>query len=197
MAKASKLKVFRTAAGFYDAFVAAPSQKAAIEAWGADKHVFARGGAEVVTDPVLTAEPLANPGKVIKRIRGTADEQIAALGKIKRPGLKRRNDDDSDKTRAPTSKRSATAKPAPRKKAPKPKPPPDREPVDKAEAALRAFEKRAQAELAEIRQREAQLEKERAALVRAQQREQARLEQALDAERERYRAAFGKWQESA
>jgi hypothetical protein len=46
MARASKLKVYRTAAGFHDAYVAAPSQKAALAAWGSDHDLFARGGAE-------------------------------------------------------------------------------------------------------------------------------------------------------
>jgi hypothetical protein len=74
-----KLKVFRTPIGFHDAYVAAPSQKAAMEAWGSDKDLFSRGEAELVTDPALTAEPLAMPGTVIKRLRGTAEEHMAAL----------------------------------------------------------------------------------------------------------------------
>jgi hypothetical protein len=80
MARAPKLKVYRMAVGFHDAYVAAPSQKAAIEAWGSDKDVFARGHAELVDDPALVEEPLARPGEVVKRLRGTAAEQMAALG---------------------------------------------------------------------------------------------------------------------
>ena len=79
MAAAPKLKVFRTPIGFHDAYVAAPSQKAAIAAWGSGADVFARGEAELVTDPALTAAPLASPGTVVKRLRATAAEQIAAL----------------------------------------------------------------------------------------------------------------------
>jgi predicted nucleic acid-binding Zn-ribbon protein len=45
-----KLKVFRTPIGFHDAYVAAPSQKAALEAWGADSNIFAQGIAEQVTE---------------------------------------------------------------------------------------------------------------------------------------------------
>ncbi|MEG8017904.1 hypothetical protein [Sphingomonas sp. LR55] len=67
MARAQKLKVYRTVAGFHDAYVAAASQKAALAAWGSDKDLFARGIAEQVTDDALTAEPLAAPGTVIKR----------------------------------------------------------------------------------------------------------------------------------
>ena len=53
-----KLKVFRTPIGFHDAYVAAPSQKAALEAWGADGNLFAQGIAEQVTDPDVMEEPL-------------------------------------------------------------------------------------------------------------------------------------------
>ena len=49
----SKLKVFRTPIGFHDAYVAAPSQKAALEAWGAEGNLFAQGIAEQVIDPEL------------------------------------------------------------------------------------------------------------------------------------------------
>lgn len=73
------LKVFRTPIGFHDAYVAALSQKAGLEAWGSDANLFARGIAEIVTEPELTREPLARPGEVIKRSRGIVAEQIAAL----------------------------------------------------------------------------------------------------------------------
>ena len=49
----TKLKVFRTPIGFHDAYVAAPSQKAALEAWGSDSNLFAAGVAELVTDAEL------------------------------------------------------------------------------------------------------------------------------------------------
>ena len=61
----AKLKVYRTPIGFHDAYVAAPSQKAALKAWGADADLFARGVAEMVTDESLLAEPLARPGEVV------------------------------------------------------------------------------------------------------------------------------------
>jgi hypothetical protein len=113
---ARALKVFRLPIGFHDAYVAAPSQKAAAEAWGSDTSVFSRGEAELVTDPVLTAEPLANPGKVIKRLRGSAAEQIAALG-------------PDEPAEAERSKRPSAAKP-------KNKPKPSRAPLEEAEQAL-------------------------------------------------------------
>jgi hypothetical protein len=79
---ARKLKVFRTAVGFHDAYVAAPSRKAALAAWGTGKDLFARGAAEEVTDPALTAAPLRQPGEVISILRGTAADQLAALGPV-------------------------------------------------------------------------------------------------------------------
>ena len=48
-----RLKVFRTNAGFYDAYIAAPSRLAALAAWGAKGDLFAREAAEEVTDASL------------------------------------------------------------------------------------------------------------------------------------------------
>lgn len=72
------LKVFRTSIGFHDAYVAVPSRKAALEAWGSKTDLFAVGLAEQVSDRALMAEPLTNPGKVIRRVRGTASEHLRA-----------------------------------------------------------------------------------------------------------------------
>jgi hypothetical protein len=65
-----KLKVFRTPIGFHDAYIAAPSRKAALEAWGSTTDLFSAGIAEQVTDPKLTKEMLKRPGEVIRRPRG-------------------------------------------------------------------------------------------------------------------------------
>lgn len=54
-----------------------------------------RGVAELVDEPALTVEPLANPGKVIKRSRSTTAEQIAALPKSL-PSSKRRASEKPD-----------------------------------------------------------------------------------------------------
>jgi hypothetical protein len=75
-----KLKVYRTPIGFHDAYVAAPSQKAALQVWGSDSDLFAQNLAEQVTDPDLMKEALAHPGEIIRKLRGTADEQVEALG---------------------------------------------------------------------------------------------------------------------
>ena len=82
MPRPPRLKVFRTPVGFFDALVAAPSRKAALEAWGARGDLFALGEAEEVTDPELAAEALAAPGEVIRKPRG---DEAALLAAAKRP----------------------------------------------------------------------------------------------------------------
>jgi hypothetical protein len=129
MARNRKLKVFRVPIGFHDAYVAAPSQKAALEAWGSDADLFARGIAERVTDEALTREPLDNPGKVVKRLRGSAEEQLAALPPD-RPKPKRRPADGAAKKTA----KSRSRPPAARKATPKPRP--LRANLDRAEKRL-------------------------------------------------------------
>ncbi|KQM19685.1 hypothetical protein [Novosphingobium sp. Leaf2] len=79
---AAKLKVFATAIGFHDAYVAVTSRKAALAAWGAKGDLFASGAARQVTDPELTKAPLADPGTVITVARGTLDEHLASLPKV-------------------------------------------------------------------------------------------------------------------
>lgn len=106
---ARKLKVYRTAIGFHDAYVAAPSQKAALQAWGSDANLFSLGMAELVTDETLTKAPLETPGEVVKVTRGSAEDHYAALptepaarrGNKKRKGRRAHQNDtvvgDSDR----------------------------------------------------------------------------------------------------
>jgi hypothetical protein len=77
MAKArkQKLKVFKTPIGFHDAFVAAPSRKAALAAWGADVDLFSAGIAELAPDDAAGAKAaLARPGEVVRVGRSGAKE---------------------------------------------------------------------------------------------------------------------------
>ncbi|WP_448536846.1 hypothetical protein [Sphingobium yanoikuyae] len=83
MTRRQRLKVFRTPIGFHDAYVPATSQKAALSAWGTDANLFARGAAERVTNEELSREPLENPGKIIKRLRGTAEEYMGSLPSVR------------------------------------------------------------------------------------------------------------------
>lgn len=85
---ARKLKVYRTSIGFFDLAVAAPSMKAAAEAWGSDPDIFRRGFAEESRDPGIVTAALASPGVVLRRPVGSdgAFSENAALPKAPKGG---------------------------------------------------------------------------------------------------------------
>ena len=176
------LKVYRTPIGFHDAYVAAPSKKAALRAWGSEKDLFARGSAELVTDEELSKAPLAEPGVVIKRSRGTAAEQIAAL-----PPDKPRRVKVEQAEEVPTK---AKAKKVPK---PKPKPRPDRGVLDQADAAIAKAGKQHDKARQEIDAQIAALQAERETLVREQRKEKSALEDARDRLADDYDAAMRDW----
>jgi hypothetical protein len=62
-----KLKTYRTSLGFFDLAIAAPSMKAALEAWGAQSNLFHQGVARETDDPEVVAATMARPGVVLKR----------------------------------------------------------------------------------------------------------------------------------
>lgn len=176
MARAKKLKVYRMTIGFHDAYVAAPTQKAAAEAWGTDLRVFAHKEAELVTDPKLAKEPLAHPGKVIKRLRGSADEQVAALG----------SETKGEARAAPKGKAVAKSRA-------KAKPRPSRAALDKAEQALAAAEARHDRERSAFAKREAELERERKVMKAKQEKERERLEARRASAEDAYDEALKRW----
>ena len=167
------LKVFRTSAGFHDAYVAAPSRKAALEAWGANVDLFARGVAEQVTDKALTAEPLKRPGEVIMKSRGGLADNLKALGPRKK-------------------KVSASAdepEPKPRKRSK----PPSRDRLDKAEAALEEATKRHTAEMKKLEAERDAIERKIEVLKARQEKEANKLERREREAREAYRDALARW----
>jgi hypothetical protein len=150
---ARKLKTYQTSLGFFDLAIAAPSMKAALEAWGADSNLFRQGVAKESDDPDVIAATLAKPGVILRRPVGSDGsfgehaELPADLGSSGRP-----------------------TKAARKSKGPKAKQPASR-PVDKAaerRAAL-AYER-------EHKQRERERAKEEA----ARQKERERRQQAVD-----------------
>ena len=169
-----KLKVFRTAIGFHDAYVAAPSQKAALEAWGADSNIFAQGIAEQVTDPKLMEEPLARPGEVIKKLRGSHEEHVAALGKASKKAKTREDPETATKA--------------------KPKPKPKRDELDSAEEALENIEKKHRKALRKIDDQIERLERERRDLLRKQERERDKLADEVERARSAYQRALRDWE---
>src|ERR1700710_1080372 len=64
---ARKLKTYQTSLGFFEQAIAAPSMKAALEAWGADSNLFHQGAAKESDDPDVIAATMAKPGVVLKR----------------------------------------------------------------------------------------------------------------------------------
>ena len=170
----AKLKVFRTASGFHDSYVAVPSRAAALRAWGAASDLFSMGAAEQVTDPKLMAEPLANPGVVIKRARGTAAEHLAAS-----PAAKPRK-----------AGRAAAAKP-PKPKRIKPRPSRTRlDAADKKLAEAKARHDRARdaidAEIARLEERKRKLRQDYEA-------EAGKLQAIRDKAEEAYEQAADQW----
>lgn len=66
-----KLKSYQTLLGFFDLAIAAPSMKAALEAWGAESNLFHQGAAKESDDPAIIAATMAKPGVVLKRPVGS------------------------------------------------------------------------------------------------------------------------------
>ena len=169
-----KLKVYRTPIGFHDAYVAAPSMKAALKAWGTTKNLFSRGAAELVTDAKLTKEPLARPGEVIKRARGSAAEHRKAAESGKET--------------------SGEGKAAPERKSLRRPPRPDRKPLEKAEQALSAARQRHERDRAEVDRRLEALQAKRRELVKTPESEIADLEKERYAREAAYHRALDKWE---
>jgi hypothetical protein len=163
------LKVFRTPVGFYDAIVAAPSQKAALAAWGTTTNLFASGDACVVEDPALQAEALAHPGEVIKKSRG---DVAAMLGPepLKRPA------------------RQQTLRAA---EQPKARPTPDRSRLDAAERALADAENALEVELSQLARTRADIERQEHDARRRGEQQLLELRRARDEAAQSYANAGG------
>jgi hypothetical protein len=110
---ARKLKTYQTSLGFFDLAMAAPSMKAALEAWGADSNLFHQGAAQESDDPDVIAATMAKPGVVLRRPVGTdrpfsehaelpsdlgGGEPTKAVRKPKGPKPKKRSSRPVDKT---------------------------------------------------------------------------------------------------
>lgn len=177
MAKAPKLKVFTTPIGFHDALVAAPSRAAALRAWGSDHDLFARGAAFEVTDPDLMKEPLATPGEVVRRLRGSEAEQFAALPRDR-----------------PSAGKATSAKASAGKATPK-RPKPSASELERAEVSLQAAMKRHRDADAEAKARVEAAQRDRADLQRQQRSEENELREARDEAQAAYDHAIQQWRE--
>ena len=174
MARAVRLKVYRTSAGFADAYVAAASQAAALKAWGVRDDLFSIGEAQVVTDEALTAEPLARPGEVVRRPRGDMAAMLAATPRVAK----------SAKSRAEPLESLRPTKPPP-------PPPPDRSALDAAEQALRERRERLARKLDAIGQERLELDRQEARARRDGEGEVKRLERSKSEAERAFRKAGG------
>jgi hypothetical protein len=68
---ARKLKTYQTSLGFFDLAIAAPSMKAALDAWGADSNLLHQGAAKESHDPDVIAATIKRPGVVLRRPVGS------------------------------------------------------------------------------------------------------------------------------
>jgi colicin import membrane protein len=80
-----KVKTFVTEAGFFELAVAAPSMKAALEAWGIRFNLFRQGLARQTDNAVIIATAEAAPGRVLRRPIGSkgAFSESTELPKVK------------------------------------------------------------------------------------------------------------------
>lgn len=69
---ARKLKTYQTSLGFFDLAIAAPSMKAALEAWGAGSNLFHQGAANETDDPDVVAATMSKPGVILRRPAGSS-----------------------------------------------------------------------------------------------------------------------------
>jgi colicin import membrane protein len=106
-----KLKTYITNLGFFELALAAPSMKAALDAWGMGHNTFHQGFAKETHDAKIVAATMAMPGIVLRRPVGTKGEfeenaeLPKLLGKLKPPKI------EAQKRKAGTvAKRFAKAK---------------------------------------------------------------------------------------
>jgi colicin import membrane protein len=92
---ARKLKTYQTSIGFFDLAIAAPSMKAALDAWGSKSNLFHQAFAKETTNTAVVAATMARPGAVLRRPVGSngAFPEHAALptnlsGTTKKPPSK-------------------------------------------------------------------------------------------------------------
>jgi hypothetical protein len=157
---ARKLKTFQTSLGFYDLAIAAPSMKAALEAWGAGSNLFHQGVAKETDDPHVVAATMSKPGVVLKRPAGS-NGRFAEHSNLP---------SDLGSAAKEGRRQSHCAKPTKR-------PPPEISERD-AQKAVAEFEKEQKRREAERRREEAARERDRERRERATAKAQAALDEA-------------------
>lgn len=188
--------------GLHEWIVAAPNQRAALDAFGVHQDLFAQGLARVSKDEAATKQAEDHPGQPLRRPKGSSDAfqvvrtgsldvwELAAAAAAQHPAMKAA---PAGKP-APAPAKGKAAKPS---KAPPPRPPPpakapSRTRLTKAEQALADFMARSEAEMAAVQQEIEELERRRTQLKVGHAARRARLAKELEEARADYRAAGGK-----
>ncbi|WP_128925429.1 cell envelope biogenesis protein TolA [Bradyrhizobium guangxiense] len=163
-----KLKTYQTSLGFFDQAIAAPSMKAALEAWGASSNLFHQGAAKETDDPAIVAATMAKPGVVLRRPVGS-DGPFTESAELPT--------DLADDDATPKGKNKSKAKPKPKSTTRSPKRPAKAAKPPSGKTDDQAARKAAAAFAKEERRREAARAKEEAARAR----ERARRDKAVAA----------------
>ncbi len=175
--KGRPLKVFQAQFGFYDTIVAAPSQAAALKAWGIHQNLFASNDARLITDEAAVAAALEHPETPLRRAVGSTEPfqlEPASLPKVP----------PAPKPRAPKAAAEA-------KSVPPPKPPADRTALDAAELVLRQLDDARKSEEANLCQRQEALDAAKAAAQSAYVGDRKAATAAVVKARNAYRKAGG------
>src|SRR5215471_18135890 len=101
---ARKLKVYQTSLGFYDLAIAAPSMKAALDAWGAESNLFHQGVASESDDPDVVAAAMSKPGVILRRpvgSNGPFKEHAELPAHLSRDGIDHRPERPRAKSKQP------------------------------------------------------------------------------------------------
>ena len=169
-----KLKVFQARIGFYDTVVAAPSQAAALRAWGIRQNLFASGDAAITADTQAVAAALEYPEQPLRRGVGSGEPF------------------SREPTRLPQIP-DAPRKPQPQQAGKPRRPPPaaDRSMLEGAETTLRDLDQSRKQEEADERRDEAALAARRAAAQASYVQARKQASAAVVAARQAYRKAGG------
>jgi|GEM_PF-427161 len=196
-----KLKTYQASQGFYDLAIAAPSMKAALEAWGASSNLFHQGFAKEVDDEDVIAATMEKPGVVLQRPVGSSEafsehsglptlESLGRPARIKEPDKKTKPSPKPTKTGEKQARKPALAFEQERQRREKQRQKEEaaaakiragrRAAIERAEAALESAEQEHEAVVAEI-------EKDRAAVDRRADAEETRWEKVKERLREALR----------
>jgi colicin import membrane protein len=160
-----KLKTYQTSQGFFEMAIAAPSMKAALQAWGMKSNLFHQGFAWESNDKRVIEATMAKPGVTLRR-------PVGSRGRfVEHPGLPK--DIPTHAPRSPAKTRVAKQSPSGKKKKP-----PSKQEARAAKKAAEAFAKRQRALELKQRQEERARAREDARRERAVAKVQAQLEKA-------------------